>query len=181
VRIFRLTWAVLIVAFWAGQPQAGASTVDFQFNADLQTGPLAGTLFNGMASFDNAGSTGMGTEYLTLTSLDFSIDGFAYTLADVYEGGQAILQDGVVSYFTAAILAPSSSSPVLDIAFSFGGPNVIGYDAIGNPPSGAGVVQIVSGVPEPAALSLCGVALLTALFLFSRARRARRWSRSGRA
>lgn len=169
----QLVWAILIAALWAAQPQAVAATVNFEFNADLQTGPLAGTLFTGTASFDNQGSTGVGMEFLSLTSLDFSINAFEFTLADISQGGQVILQDGVISYFTAAIFSPSPPAPVLDIAFSFAGPNLIGYDALGDPSSGVGVVQIVSGVPEPAELTLCGVAFLAASFAFKRARRAR--------
>jgi hypothetical protein len=142
---------------------AEATTVDFQFGASLQTGNLAGTTFVGIGSFDNQGSTGMGLEFLNLTSLDFILLGVTFTKADIDQGGQATLQDGVLTNFTAAFFPPPpGNSPVSNIAFGFGGPGLIGYSNPGILGSGAYTVSLV---PEPAALPLlvAGFFTLTAL------------------
>ena len=70
------------------------------------TGALAGTHFTGTASYNNQGSSGTGTEYLTLTSLNFTLLGEAFTRADISQGGQAILQNGTLAYFTATFSPP---------------------------------------------------------------------------
>lgn len=142
---------------------AEASTVEFQFIASLETGNLAGTTFVGTGSFDSQGSTGMGLEFLTLTSLDFTLLGVTFTKADIDQGGQAKLQDGVLIDFTAAFFPPPpGNSPVSNIAFGFGGPGVIGYS---NPGIFGSGTYTLSAVPEPAPLaqSVVGFITLTAL------------------
>jgi hypothetical protein len=140
---------------------AGASTVQFSFDAMLQTGPLVGTEFPGTGTYDTTGVTGIGQEFVSLASLDFTL-GVPFTRSDIRQGGQAILQNGVLSYFTAAFFPPPpSGSPVSDIAFGFGGPGIIGYIT---PPSnfGSGTYTITSlSVPEPGAALILAVALLS--------------------
>jgi hypothetical protein len=88
---------------------AHASTMEFQFEASLQTGALAGTTFSGTGSYDNINATGIGEELLTPGSLDFTVADAVFARADIDQGGQAILENGVLSYFTAAFfLAPPS-------------------------------------------------------------------------
>jgi hypothetical protein len=157
--------AVLIIVLSAFVSCAGATPIPFTFDASLQTGPLSGTQFSGTASYDNQGETGIGPEFLPLTSLNFSLLGFPFTLADISQGGQAILQDGTLSYFTAAFFPASPPSPVNDIAFGFGGPGIIGYST---PPGfnfGEGVYT-VTPIPEPPTLLLCCIALCCSSFLF---------------
>lgn len=144
---------------------AHASPVDFTFQASLDTGALAGTHFTGTASYDSTGSSGVGTEYLTLTSLNFSLLGELFTRADISQGGQAILEDGTLSYFTAAFF-PSGPGPVNDLAFGFGGPGIIGYSVPPgfNPGAGSYTVQITSNpIPEPPTLVLCTTAVASLL------------------
>lgn len=119
--------AMLIACCSAFPSGARAATIEFQFDSSLQTGALAGTQFTGLASYDNSGITGIGTEYLTLTSFNFTLLGTTFTQADISQGGQAILQNGTLSYFTAALFPADPPAPVNDIAFGFGGPGVIGY------------------------------------------------------
>ncbi len=150
---------------------AHASPVAFTFSASLDTGALAGTYFTGAASYDSQGSTGTGTEYLTLTSLNFNLLGESFTRADIRQGGQAVLQDGTLSYFTAAFFP--SDGPVDDIAFGFGGPGIIGYAVPPgfNPGSGSYTIQTTtSPVPEPSSLVLCITAVTSICVLLRRRR-----------
>lgn len=152
--------SVLLVAI----APADATIVAFGFDASLQTGALAGTTFPGTGSYNSAGMTGVGQEFLPLTSLDFTLHGVEFTREDISQGGQAILQDGVLSFFTAAFFPPPPvGSPVSDIAFGFGGPVIIGYIT----PSqifGSGVYTLTSAsIPEPSPACVLALALLALL------------------
>jgi hypothetical protein len=124
---------------------------------------------------DNKGEKGVGTEYLSLSSLNFSLLEFPFTLKEVDQGGQAVLQNGVLFDFTAAFLAPSTA-PVDNLAFGFGGPGVIGYSTPPGFNAGSGTYQIVSSVtPEPSAWLLCALGFSAAPLLRNRLQR---WLRS---
>jgi hypothetical protein len=162
--------ALFIFIFSGFSSSASATTIPFTFNASLQTGALNGTDFTGTASYNNQGETGIGTEYFSLTSLNFSLLGYPFTLADISQGGQAILQDGILSYFTAAFFPPSQASPVTAIAFGFGGPGIIGY-VTPEEEFGLGAYTIpttIAGIPEPSTLVLCVLALCSSLLLLPR-------------
>lgn len=145
----------------ANQPAFG-TIIGYTFDATLETGPLGGTAFSGSLSYDDASATGVGKEFLELTSLDFTMLGVSFTRADVKQGGQAILEDGVLSYFTAAFFPPPpDNSPVSDIAFGFGGPGVIGYTT---PPGftnfGSGQYTLhPSAIPGPSTLACVALGL----------------------
>lgn len=152
---------------------ANADMIHFQFDATLNTGPLAGTVFPGTGSYDNEGETGIGQEFFSLTSLDFTLLGASFTRADIDQGGQAILNDGVMFTFTAAFFPPPPTTSVSDIAFGFGGPGIIGYTVLGSSDIGSGSFTLTS-VPEPAALNIALLGLVTiavASFRFNQARR----------
>lgn len=156
-RVFRAALVGLLFAVKA----AAASSVTYGFTATLDTGALQGTRFGGSFAFDPAGATGIGQDFLTLTALDFNLLGTRFTRADIDQGGQAILQDGHLLYFTAAIFPESPTSPVSDIAFGFGGPGVIGYVARGAQGIGLGEYVITaSPVPEPSSLVLIALGAL---------------------
>ena len=159
--LFVMMVAALTGLGMAGQPAVAAS-VGYTFDASLLTGVLAGTTFSGSFTYDDAGASGIGKEFLFLTSLDFTLLGVPFDLQDIKQGGQAILEDGTLSYFTAAFLPPPpANSPVSDIAFGFGGPGVIGYAM---PP---GLSDIASGqyilhpraVPGPGSLACLALGL----------------------
>ena len=147
-------FTVIAMGVFVLSGSARAATVDFQFNAALQTGALAGTDFSGTASYDNQGETGSGTEYFSLTSLNFTLFGVSFTKADIDQGGQVILQDGALFDFTAAFFPPPpANAPVSDIAFGFGGPGIIGYFTV--PDSAGSGTYTLTAVPEPAAFGVC--------------------------
>src|SRR5690348_2478511 len=164
--LLRFAWStalslpILLVAI----VRADATIIAFGFDASLQTGALAGTTFAGTGSYDSVGVTGVGQEFVTLSSLDFSLLRVEFTKADIDQGGQAILQDGVLSFFTAAFFPPPPvGSPVSDIAFGFGGPGIIGYIT---PPQifGSGVYTLTSAsIPEPSPGCVFALALLAFL------------------
>ena len=150
---------------------AFATTFDFSFDASLDSGSLAGTLFTGTGSYNAPDPPIPGVAYVGLTSLNFSVDGQSYTLADNYQGGQAILDDGSLDYFTAAFLP---EGPLETIAFGFGGPGIIGYeDDYGQFGEGT-YTAIASEVPEPASGMLCGTATAVLLLASLSRKRPRR-------
>jgi hypothetical protein len=145
-----------------------ASSVPYRFAASLNDGPLSGTTFVGSFSYDAGASTGEGQEFLPLISLDFDLLGTHFSLNDIRQGGQAVLQNGQLSFFTAAFFPPPpSGSPVTDIAIGFGGPGVIGY-VVGSDFDrgfGRGTVNVMSAIPEPgtAVLVLAGMVVTASL------------------
>jgi hypothetical protein len=100
--------------------------ITLTWDAALTTGPLAGTSFPGTCSYDTSGTTGIGTEYVDLDTIAFTL-GVPWSKANLVQGGQMITQDGLPAHFTAAF-TPPAGSPVNDLAFGFGGPGVIGYE-----------------------------------------------------
>lgn len=160
--------AILILLALFAAP-ASATIVHKSFVATLTDGPYAGTVFPGTFSYDDASVTGVGTDYVALTSLNFTLKGVAFTRNDIDQGGQALLQDGVLWYFTAAIFPPTPwPSPVSDIAFGFGGPGVIGYIA-GAQEFGLGEYVIgPAAVPEPASFTALAFGLLGIFGYFRR-------------
>ena len=165
LRLSPILAGILVLLGLVAAPPAVAAIVDFDFNADLQTGPLSGAMFPGTGSYDNAGVTGVGEEFVALASLQFSLNGVEFTEADIKQGGQAILEDGTLSFFTAAFFPPPpDNAPVSDIAFGFGGPGIIGYFT--SPEQfGDGVYTITSvSIPEPAPAAVFGLALLVSIF-----------------
>jgi hypothetical protein len=83
-------------------------------------------------------------------------------LSQVSQGGQAITQDGVLSYFTAAYFP--SFGPVNDIAFGFGAPGIIGYSVGPGFNFGSGTYVIQSSVPEPPTVVLLATAFILVTF-----------------
>jgi len=170
----------LLLALVCGVQAASSMPVTYGFTASLDTGPLQGTDFSGTFAFDPTESTGIGQEFLSLTAFDFSLLGSHFTRADIDQGGQAILENGHLSYFTAALFPLSPPAPVSDIAFGFGGPGIIGYATpAGFGTFGSGHYAIsVSQIPEPSTLVLLALGAV-AVSLRDRARRCAIRSDSG--
>jgi hypothetical protein len=104
------------------------SLVTNTLQASLDTGTLAGTRFSVSFSYDGSQVQPVGESYVPLNSFDFTLLGVQFTRQDIFQGGQVIFLDGVITDVTASfqvILPPNS--PVQNITFGFGGPGVIGY------------------------------------------------------
>jgi hypothetical protein len=155
-----------------------ASTLDFSFSADIQMGIGAGTGFSGTGSYDNSQATGVGVEYVPLTSFDLTAFSETITLANVFEDGDAILDNGVLTSFKLG----ASTSPYFEFLFDepsfYLGPADAGvfYDSLGfngavAPDLGSGTYQITSTVPEPAGVGLLGLACWAMARQLFRARR----------
>ena len=113
-----LTYAV------AGRSELVTSSLD----ASLDTGSLAGTTFSVSFSYDSSQVQPVGDSYVQLTSFDFTLLGVQFTRQDIFQGGQVIFHDGVITNVTASFqvrLPPNS--PVQNITFGFGDPMGIAY------------------------------------------------------
>lgn len=157
-----VTQVVVALALFV-QP-ANATVIHKSFDSFLSTGPYAGTAFTGTFSYNDASVTGVGTEYLGLASFNFTLLGTPFSKADIDQGGQVILEDGVLSYFTAAIFPPTPwPAPVSDIAFGFGGPGVIGYIGPAGDFGLGGYTINAAPIPKPATIALFAFGLLSAM------------------
>lgn len=162
--------AIVLAACLVGAMDANATVLTYEFDTVLQSGPLAGTAFPGTISFDNAAATGIGQEYFTLSSIDFTLLGRHFTRGDVSQGGQAITQDGTLSYFTSAFELLSAPPTLSTVAFGFGGPGIVGYLTLLPRDGGEGEYTLSGpiGVSEPTSLTLAAAAL--AMFAVARRR-----------
>jgi hypothetical protein len=115
---------LLLTCASAGRSEAVTSSLQ----ASLDSGSLAGTRFSVSFSYDPSQVQPVGDSYVQLNSFDFTLLGVQFTRQDIFQGGQVIFHDGVITDVTASfqvILPPNS--PVQNITFGFGGPGVIGY------------------------------------------------------
>ena len=160
----------LLVWFWLGvaMPPARAGLVAGSLNASLDSGSLAGVMFPVMFSYDSKDVNPVGESFVTLASFDFVLLGVPFTRNDIFQGGQAIFENGVIDNVTASfqvILPPNS--PVNNITFGFGGPGVIGY-ADRNNHFGSGTFTFV---PEVGSLMLLATGVAVFLATHSRLRK----------
>ena len=155
--VFRTFLLAASAVLNAGRGTAG-TIVYGNFEANLDTGSLAGVVFPVTYSYDASQNNPVGESFNILNSFDFTLLGTEFTRSDIDQGGQVILIDGVLDNITASfqgVLPPGA--PVRNITFGFGGPGVIGYiDLAGN--YGGGTFTL-NPVPEPGTLILAIVAL----------------------
>jgi hypothetical protein len=118
-------------------------------------------MFPATFSYDSNEVNPIGESFVTLQSFDFVLLGVPFTRNDIFQGGQAIFENGVIENVTASfqvVLPPNS--PVNNITFGFGGPGVIGYIDL-NDQFGSGTFTFASSVPEPGSFPLLAtIALL---------------------
>src|SRR5215813_2473604 len=124
IRPFGLLLLLMLIYTAAGRGELVTSNL----SACLGTGSLAGSRFTVSFSYDSSQVEPAGDSYVPLSSFDFTLLGVRFTRQDIFQGGQVIFHDGVITNLTASfqvILPPSS--PVQNITFGFGGPGVIAY------------------------------------------------------
>ena len=144
-----LAAAALLVLTGPAAPRAHAQQVVFRtLQASLDDGSLAGTTFPVALSYDADQVSDTGESYVPLLSFDFTLLGVPFTRGDIFQGGQAIFEDGALQNVTASfqvVLPPDS--PVNNITFGFGGPGVIGYIDLANQFGGGSFAICPEGSP----------------------------------
>jgi hypothetical protein len=126
-RFYALIAALIIVL--TAVSRADAQNVAYGIlDASLDDGSLAGTTFQVAFSYDADQVADVGESYVELLSFDFTLLGTTFSRDWIFQGGQAIFQDGVIENVTASfqVFMPPDS-PVSNITFGFGGDGVIGY------------------------------------------------------
>jgi hypothetical protein len=121
---FTVVLFLLLAYAAAGRSELVTSSLD----ASLDTGSLAGATFSVSFSYDSSQVQPVGDSYVQLNSFDFTLLGVQFTRQDIFQGGQVIFHDGVITDVTASFqvrLPPNS--PVQNITFGFGDPMGIAY------------------------------------------------------
>ena len=128
-QITRRTWTFAAVLLMLAASRLSAQNiVSCSFDASLDDGSLAGTIFPVTFSYDADQVSPTGESYIALTSFDFTLFGVPFTRSDIFQGGQVIFRDGVMDNVTASFqVRLPDGSPVNNITFGFGGSGVIGY------------------------------------------------------
>ncbi len=123
------------------------------FTAVLKTGPLAGTEFLVLCSYDADQVSRKGESYVTLDSFDFTLLGAHFTHDNLTQGGQAIFRDGHLENLTGSfqsVMPPNS--PVSNITFGFGEDRGIAYiDLHGVYGTGSLMLNVHHPPPRPRA------------------------------
>jgi hypothetical protein len=125
---------VVVLLFFVPSLRVSADNIMvWTFDASLDTGSLAGTLFPVCYSYDSDQVAPVGESYVQLNSFDFMLGDARFTRNDIFQGGQVIFTDGVAHDVTASfqVFMPPNS-PVTNITFGFGGDGVIGYIDLSN-------------------------------------------------
>lgn len=156
--LFRRT--LLAVLLFASLPAAHAAIQTYNFNGALESGVFVGQTYSGSFSFDDAGLTSMGSEWLAVGSLSMNLLGTSYSLAD----GAAPAE---VAYYDGNFVGLSFSNATGDPLFSLvAGSSALSeaFIAYDSPQgfSGTGSVTFTTAVPEPDtyAMMLAGIGLL---------------------
>jgi hypothetical protein len=122
----RFTIVLFLLLTYA--PAALSELLTSSLQASLDTGSLAGTSFSVSFSYDSSQVQLVGDGYVPLNSFEFTLLGVQFTRQDIFQGGQVIFHDGVITDVTASFqIRLPPNSPVQNITFGFGGPGVIGY------------------------------------------------------
>ena len=152
---------VLLGLFAPSAALTASPIVTSSLDASLDTGSLAGVTFPVSFSYDSGLVLPTGNSSITLATFDFVLLGVPFDRAEVFQGGQAIFDNGTLTDVTASyqvILPPMS--PVRNITFGFGGPGIIGYIDL-NGQFGQGSFTFTSAPELPTfAITLAGLAIV---------------------
>jgi hypothetical protein len=155
---------LLAALLLAALPAAQAAVQNYNFNGTLDSGAYSGQNFSGSFSFDDAGLSGVDTEYSNLLSFNMSFLGSAFSLANATPFANLD-----VTYVNGAFLGVSYSADTTSLGFSL----TPGYDHVstaflaytttaGSGIGGAGSLAFTQAVPEPEsyAMLLAGLGLM---------------------
>jgi hypothetical protein len=137
-----------------------AQAATYNFSGSIEDGLLKGQVFSGQFSFDDSQLTA-GTEWLSLTALQFSFAGKSYALAGAEPNSASVsFIDGRVVGLDAVYNAGSADNLLL--SSGFGEPYLRYETSSGDFGSGA---LSISAVPEPSTwlMSLAGLAAVGAI------------------
>jgi len=148
--------AVVTIALMTSVAQG--SIVERILDASLTSGSMANTEFTVRFSYDDSNLTGQGQEFLPLQSFNFALGNAVFTRDDIFQGGQAIFQDGVLQNVTAAffpeLIGRPPNAPVRSIVFGFGTDRGIAYtDLVGNDGQGSFSFEEVSATYDDTVLA----------------------------
>src|SRR5258708_5900644 len=128
----RFTVVLFLLIMYANAARCEWVTSTLQ--ASLDTGSLAGTSFAVSLSYDSSQVQPVGESYVQLNSFDFTLLGVQFTRQDIFQGGQVIFQDAVITDVTASFqVLLSPNSPVHNITCSFRGSGLICYTNLTHP------------------------------------------------
>jgi hypothetical protein len=157
----QLAAACLAAALSLGAGAGAAATARYDFSGVADSGALSGASYAGQFTFDDAGLSGAGDEYLAVSTLRFDFLGQAFDQADGAAPPEAVFLDGAFLGLSFSVdgFTPSFSiiAGLADVAESY-----FAYDdGAGNAGFGS-VAYSVSAVPEPQtwALLLVGLGLV---------------------
>ncbi|MFN5048925.1 PEP-CTERM sorting domain-containing protein [Roseateles sp.] len=131
-----------------------AQAASYTFSGSIEDGQLKGQVFSGQFSFDDSQLTAA-TEFLMLTSLQFSFAGKSYTLAGAEPGSASVsFMNGQMLGLDAVYGAGQADNLLLSSGFGF---PYLSYGTAGGD-LGSGSYSI-SAVPEPSTwlMSLAGL------------------------
>lgn len=92
--MFKQTLLAAILGLAIAAPAAQAAIQTWNFSGTVESGSLLGQTYAGVFSFDDAGLTNTGSEYLAVTSLNMAFNSTIYTLADELALTEAAFENG---------------------------------------------------------------------------------------
>jgi hypothetical protein len=154
-----LRTTALAAALLAAFPAAQAATQTYAFSGAMDSGYYNSAAFSGQFSFDDAGLTSIGTEYLSLSSLSMTFLSSPWNLTHAESISEVVFDNGNLLGLTYSASNANVSFSVVP-GFVNQSESFIAYDtALGL--SGAGSV-VYAPVPEPEtyAMLLAGLGLM---------------------
>lgn len=94
--MFTLRNTALAILLATALPAANSAVQTYTLSGNFDSGTYAGESYAGSFSFDDAGLTGNGSEWLSVSSLSFTLLGNSWTQADAIAPVEVGFQDGAL-------------------------------------------------------------------------------------